>query len=218
MTRRLLLGATLLIASADVARAQIINAPIGRSRPSAWASLHIGWFQQQGIQDVASGATWSFAGAPQWRASLELPVGNGGASFGVVGTTSRVPLLYGGGILTPNSCSGCDADANVTQILGLVHLGGFSGFHQVIDLAAGTTLYSNFRATGSGATLGPGGTVSNFTFMAGYGFGYGFSQNAQIELVQDYAILILKRQSGSSTNTAQQQNLRFGFRYGLGGR
>jgi hypothetical protein len=36
-------------------------------------------------------------------------------------------------------------------------------------------------------------------------------------IVQDYGLIIHKRQSGSTNNTAQQSTLRIGARYGLGG-
>jgi len=203
-----------------MAPAQIIEGPIGRRGPTAFTSLSLGWFSQQGLCDAPSGACWDFGSAAQWRASLEAPLGRG-ASFGVVGSLARVPLIYQGG-LSPlpsgtNSCARCDANAQVYQILGTLHLGGSTvGFQQGVDASAGVTLFSNFRDQ-NGALLGPGKTVSDFTFMIGYGFAYGFSQNTSVMIVQDYGLVIGKRVSGQSSNSAQQTNLRIGVRYGLGG-
>jgi hypothetical protein len=205
-----------MLAVADMAQAQIIR-PVFRSDPQAWTSLSIGWLRQQGICDRDSGACWDFGSGPQWRASLEFPMGTS-TTLGVVGTTAKVPLVYRGGVLTPNSCAGCDADANVSQVFGTLRMGGGIGFHQVIDLLAGTTLFSNFRRSDNGAKLGGGKTTSDFTFALGYGFGYGLSSRAQINFVQEYALQILPRQAGSSNNTSQQATLRIGFRYGLGTR
>lgn len=216
MNRRALSVPALLLCCAAAlhpAGAQIIGPQI-RSTPAAFASLGIGWLRQQGFCDKASGDCWAFGDAPQWRASLELPVGYGGTTFGVVGTTSRMPLIYrGSGIGT--SCLGCDADANITQILGLLRLGGSEGFHQVIDVAAGATLFSNFRAT-DGTKIGPARTTSRFTFAIAYGFGYGLSPRSEIFLEQEYGLIILPRVAGSNSNTAQQSTIRIGGRIGLG--
>jgi hypothetical protein len=211
-----LVGVALSLASADasVAHAQIIR-PNFRTNPIAWTSLSIGWLQQQGFNERDTGAGLDFGSGPQWRASLEMPMGNGGSSFGIMGTLARMPLVYRGSVLTANSCAGCDADANVSQIMGVLHMGGSTGFHQVIDAGAGVTMFSNVRAT-DGTRLGTGKTNTNFSFAIGYGFGYGFSPRASVMIVQDLSLILLKRESGSSDNTAQQSNLRLGFRYGLG--
>lgn len=215
MIERMRLVAVLALACAalNAADAQIIGPRIGRS-PAAFASLGIGWLRQQGFCDKATGDCWAFGSGPQWRASFELPVGYGGTTFGVVGTTARMPLIYRGSGLG-SSCLGCDADANITQILGLLRLGGSEGLHQVIDVAAGATLFSNFRAT-DGTRIGPAGTTSRFTFAIAYGFGYGLSPRSEIFLEQEYGLIILPRMAGSNTNTAQQSTIRIGGRIGLG--
>lgn len=215
MTRRSLSVLGLLLAVANVAHAQIIGGQIGRfQNPIAWTSVSIGWLQQQSVCDPDSDACWNFGSAPQWRATLEVPVSNG-ATIGVVGTTSRMPLIYDGNPLSANSCVNCDADANVSQIMAGLRLGGGTGFHQVIDINAGVTLFSNFRSK-SGTRLGTGKTTQDVSFGIGYGFGYGLSPRTQIMVVQDYALIIHKRQPGSPNNTAQQSTLRFGVRVGLG--
>ena len=174
---------------------------------------------QQGFCDRDTGDCWNFGSGPQWRASLEFPLGyGGGTTYGIVGTMSKTPLVYQGTGLSSSSCLNCDADANVSQILGTLRMGGSSGFHQVIDLDAGVTLFSNFRETNTGTKLGTGKTTSNFTFAVAYGFGYGFSPRAQIFFTQEYALQILPREAGNPNNYAQQTTLRIGGRYGLGGR
>ena len=204
----------LLLAVSSTASAQIIGRPIGRSDPVAFTSLSIGWMQQRPLCDPDSNACWNFGSAPQWRATLERPLGRG-SSFGVAGTMSRVPLIYTGALLTPNSCGTCDANANISQIMGLFRMGGGAGFHQVIDINAGVTLFSNFRAT-DGTRLGTGKTTQDFSFGIGYGFGFGLSSRTSIMIVQDYGLVIHKKQAGSTNNSAEQTNLRIGMRIGLG--
>jgi hypothetical protein len=214
VTRSALLAIGISLAGAGVAQAQIIDAsrPISRD-PAAWTSLSIGWLTQQGLCDGDTNACWDFGGAPQWRATLDYPVGRG-ASIGVAATLAKVPLRYQGSVLSPDSCTGCDADANITQYFANFHMGGQSGFHQVIDINAGMTVFSNFRST-AGSKLG-GKAVSDFSFAIGYGFGYGFSSRMQFMLVQDYGLIIHKRIPGESNNTAQQSTTRIGLRVGLG--
>ncbi len=212
MIRGVIVVLGMLVLGAESASAQIIDSRLGRSEPIAWTSLGVGWLQQQGLCDPDSSACWEFGSAAQFRASLEMPMGRG-ASFGIVGTTARVPLTYSGGSV--NACGSCDADANVSQIFGNVHIGGGSGFHQVIDLNAGMTLFSNFRST-AGSKLGPGKMVSAFSFAVGYGFGYALSERLQIMMLQDYGMVIHKRLPGDPSNTAQQTSTRVGLRYGLG--
>jgi hypothetical protein len=203
------------LAGAAAAHAQIIDSRIGRTRdPIAWTSLSIGWFRQNPLCDQETNACWDFGSAPQWRGTLEFPMGRG-ATVGGAATIARVPLVYNGGI-GANSCVQCDADANIVQYLANVRIGGGSGFHQVIDLNAGTTVFSNFRST-TGTRLG-GKAVTDWSFSVGYGFGYSLSPRMQIMLLQEYGLVIHARQSGSAERTAQQSTIRIGGRVGLGDR
>lgn len=217
MKRTWMWGAILSAALATAADAQIIDS--GRDRPSgfvgqpkAWASLFAGFAQHQGLCDAESESCWSFGDALQWRAAVDFPIGNG-AQLGVVGTMAKVPLIYDGGLLS--GCTSCDADANVSQLFGQLRIGGGSRIHQVIDVTAGMTLYSNFRRT-DGTRLDPSGTVSNWTFAIAPGIALPLSPRAQIILAQEWGVVVGKRVPGRSSNTAQTQTLRLGFRYGLG--
>ena len=213
MTRSWVLALGLSLVTAEVARAQIIPGRIGPREPLAWTSLSIGWMSQGGLCDEATSACWDFGSAPQWRGTLEFPLGRS-ATIGAAATTARVPLVYRGSILGPNSCSGCDADVNMTQYLANLRIGNGAGFHQVIDLNAGMAVFSNFRST-DGTRLG-GKAISDFTFSVGYGFAYSLNPRAQVMLIQDFGLVLHSRQSGSSERTAQQSTLRVGGRVGLG--
>ena len=212
---KLLMVWALMLAGAVTVDAQIIDSRrVGTGEPIAWTSLSVGWLQHGGLCDPDSNSCWGFGGAPQFRASLDMPMGRG-ATIGIAGTTAKVPLRYDGGLLS--ACNGCDADANVSQIFANLHIGGGTGLHQVIDVNAGMTLFSNFRRT-SGERLDPSGMVSAFTFDIGYGFGYSLSPRFQLMLLQDWGLVIHKRMSGQTNNTANQTTTRIGARYGLGSR
>lgn len=214
MVRRLLLVG-LVLAGAQSARAQIIDAGgSGRrfGQPNAWVSLGIGWLQQGGLCDPDSGSCWDFGNAPQWRATLEYPMGRG-ATIGGAATTARVPLTYAGAAQCPTAC---DADANVSQYLGQLHLGGGTGIQQAIDLSAGMTVFTNFRERATGTRLDPAKAVSNFSFSVAYGFAFPIRQNFHLTLSQEYGQIIGKRIAGRSSNSAQQNVTRIGARVGLG--
>jgi hypothetical protein len=216
VTRKWIVVLVSSLAGTGLAQAQIIQPTRGLGgNPIAWTSLSVGWMQQQGLCDEDSGACWDFGSAPQFRATLEFPMGRG-ATIGAAATIARVPLIYNGSPIGINTCGGCDADANITQYFGTVRIGGGLGFHQVIDLNAGMTVFSNFRTASGGTRLGPGKAISDFSFAVGYGFGYGISERMHFMLVQDYGLVIHKRQTGSSNRTAQQSTLRIGARYGMG--
>jgi hypothetical protein len=204
-----------LCGGAEVAQAQIIGREQSFSRePIGWVSLGIGWMQHGAFNDPETGDGWDFGSAPQWRATLVFPAGRG-AAFGVAGTIARVPLIFDG----PTCATGrCDADANVSQVLGLFRLGGGSGLHQVIDVQAGITMFSNFREVDSGTRLGTGEMSQAFTFGIGYGFGYPLSPRTHVTLGQDWGLIILKRQPNTSQQTVQQTATRIGIRFGLGDR
>lgn len=213
--RTWLVAQALLLVSAVTLDAQIIDSRrVGTGEPIAWTSLSVGWLQHGGLCDPDSNSCWGFGSAPQFRASLDMPVGRG-ATIGIAGTTAKVPLRYDGGLLS--NCSGCDADANVSQLFANLHIGGGSGLHQVIDVNAGMTFFSNFRRT-TGEKLDPAKMVSAFSFDIGYGFGYALSPRFQLMLLQDWGLVIHKRMSGQTNNSANQTTTRIGARYGLGSR
>ena len=210
-----LLTIALLLAAAQSAGAQIIDAGgSGRrfGQPNAWASLGIGWLNQGGLCDPGSDSCWNFGSALQWRATLEYPMGRG-ATIGVAASTARVPMIYQAQL----ACSsGCDADANVSQYMAQLHLGGGTGIQQAIDIAAGMTSFTNFRDANSGARLAPAKAVSNFSFAVSYGLAVPLRPNFHVTLNQDYGQVIGKRMAGQSRNTAEQNVTRLGVRVGLG--
>ena len=211
-----MLMAALVCTAANAATAQIIR-PTVVSRPAGWTSLSVGWTRQQAICDPVTDACWNFADAPQYRGSLELPLGDA-AAWGIAVTSARVPLVWAGST-SPNSCALCDANVSIIQYLGTIRLGAgtASGFQQIVELGAGATQFANFR-TAAGAQLGTGKAVTDFSFAVSYGFGYNVQSRLQLYLAQEYALMIHKRATGNPNNSAQQQTLRVGARLVLGSR
>lgn len=214
MARRVL-AIALLAAAAQAAGAQIIDAGgSGRrfGQPNSWVSLGIGWMDLRGLCDPGSNSCWNFGNAPQWRASLEYPIGRG-ATIGGTASTARVPLTY----QSQTVCfSGCDADANVSQYMAQLHLGGGTGIQQAIDVAAGITSFTNFRSADTGTRLAPMKAVSNFSFAVSYGLAIPLRPNFHVTLNQDYGQIVGKRMPGQSRNTTEQSVTRLGVRVGLG--
>ncbi|HYD53320.1 MAG TPA: hypothetical protein VEA99_11855 [Gemmatimonadaceae bacterium] len=201
----------LAFGTAANASAQIIRAP-ARFETRTWASAGVGLAQTQTFEDYTTSSEWDFGTIVQWRASVDRTLPNGG-SVGLTGTLARPTLAY-----YTSGCDPCDASANLFQVLAAFRLGGGMGFHQVIELHAGVTGFSNFRRDDDDRRLPPTNTVLDPTFAIGYGFGYGLSQNTQIAIVQEYGAILHRREGApSGTNTLRQlQTTRFAFRIGLG--
>lgn len=178
------------VALALAALSRPTNAQIARRQqpiePQWWTSVGLGVFQSQAVDDGRTASTWDFGSTVQWRATVERTLDRGTA-LGVAATFARAPLTYSSDSFQPTSCTSCDADANVTQVMATFHAGGASpGFHQVIEIGLGATIYSGFRARGDGRKLDPGSDADP-AFALGYGFGYGIGEFTQLEVVQDLA-------------------------------
>lgn len=208
--------AALLLPS--VAVAQLLE--VQRStEPVVWTSLSAGFFQAQTVEDGRTSSIWEFGTGLQYRGSLEYALERG-ASVGAVVSYARLPLTYfsTSGTITPGCGAGCDAHADLWSIMGVFHIGGGAGFHQVIDLAIGVTRYANFEAD-DGGTLPPE-QDTDLALAVGYGFGYTLGDRLQVMLVQDFAVSLHQGEglSGGTSRTPQQRTTRLGVRYGLGSR
>ncbi len=173
---RLLLALLPLAVAAD-AGAQIIRPGMRSQEPSSWVSIGVGLQNGFDVRDGTTGSLWQFSDVTQYVVSLEKVV-SGGVTVGVRGAHSRVPLYYTGSEST-------EADANVSQVMGVLHVASGREFHSVLELGLGATLYSNFRSRSTDRRLEPTGTDADFAFSFGYGFGYNFSPRFGIDVVQD---------------------------------
>jgi len=197
------------------ARAQIIRPPGPRLRePQNWASAGVGLQQGWTVFDGSTGTRWDLGDTQTYFAGAEHAVA-GGVTVGVRASTANTSLRYlsrGTGIAT-------DADARVSQALGVVHITSGRELHSVIELGAGATFYSGFKAQGTGAQLAPSGTDADFTFVLGYGIGYAFSRSFQLDVVQDLATSLHQKsglQAGDDSS-ARISVTRLVARFALGG-
>jgi hypothetical protein len=195
---------------ATQADAQIIRPGMRFGEPSAWVSLGVGLQNGFAVHDGTTGSTWQFSDATQFVASLEKTF-TPGVTFGVRGTHARVPLLY----------NSTEADANVSQVMALVHVASGRGLHSVFELGAGATLFSNFRARVTDERLPPLSPDADFAFSYGYGFGYNFSPTFAIDvMIQDHSTALHQTtglSAGESTSNSSTTT-RIVARFGLGGR
>jgi hypothetical protein len=211
--RRLFFALVPLLFAGD-AGAQIIRPGMRFGEPAAWVSLGVALQNGFDVHDGSTGSTWQFGDATQFVASIEKPV-TSGVTFGVRGTHARVPLLYVGRVAST------DADANVSQVMALLHVSSGREFHSVLELGAGATIFSNFRARGSDIRLEPLSPDTDFAFAFGYGFGYSFSPTVAVDvMVQDLSTALHQKSglnAGESTSN-RMTSTRIVARFGLGGR
>ena len=217
--RRIVLTTILLVAIASEAQAQI-GRPVARvTEPKSWLSFSVGVMDLSDVHDGSTNTVWEFGNTVQYRISFEIPVQNQ-STFGVSGSFARAPLTYvREAALGPPFCvPSCDADATVTQLLATFHAGrGAIGFHQIIDLSLGATGYSGFRARTSGERLAPFQLDADLAGGIGYGFGYSFSPDMQITLVQEGFLSVHQRTNvaGNEDTIGRQFVLRLGTRFGF---
>jgi hypothetical protein len=203
----------LAMAVSSSAHAQIVRSRFPVQEPPAWVSGGATFQQAWTVRDGTTGSTWNFGNAIPWQGSLERTI-SGGTTLGIRGTTGMIPLTYQGPLGTT------EADANVSQLFGTFRVSSGREFHTILEVSAGTTLYSNFRERGTGAKLGPASSDADFTFVFGYGFGYAFSPRFSIDVVQDINTVWHQKdglQAGDDSST-RIHGTRLVGRLGLGGR
>jgi hypothetical protein len=210
--RRLLVILFTLLASAD-AGAQIIRSRYQLGEPAGWVSLGAALQQGYSVTDGATGSRWEFGNVTQYVAALEKAI-SGGTSVGIRGTRAKVPLRY------VSATSTSDADAEVSQLFGTIHVAGGGGFHSVLELGAGATLYDNFRTRANSSRVGPTSVDADFSFAIGYGFGYAFSREFSVDVVQDVTTTLHQKTglSAGDDSTARMYSTRLVARFGLGGK
>jgi hypothetical protein len=208
----------LLLLASRSAEAQIIRPRFQLSQPTAFISLGVGLQQGWSVNDGASNSLWQFGDATQYVASIEKSA-SGGVSLGLRGSYSRVPLVYrslvGGDVLVEE-----DADADVSQLFGTLHVASGRGFHSVLELSAGATMYSKFTARSDGRQLNTESNDLDFAFAFGYGFGYAFSPNFSVDVVQDVATSLHQKAglSAGQESSTRLHGTRLVGRFGFGGR
>ena len=209
--RRQFLALVPLFLAAD-AGAQIIRPGMRFREPAAWASFGAALQNTFDVRDGTTNSLWQFGDATQYAVSIEKAISSG-VSFGVRGTHARVPLFYSGATTT-------EADANVSQVMGVLHVASGREFHSVLELSVGATIFSNFRSRTTDQRLEPASPDSDFTFAFGYGFGYNFSPTFAIDIVQDVSTALHQKTglSAGAGSSNRLQSTRLVARFGLGAR
>lgn len=210
--RFLLITLLSLVVTAD-AGAQIGRPRYQLAQPAAWVSGGAGLVQSFTVVDGTTKSQWDFGSTTQYVASLEKTV-SAGITAGLRASTAKTTLRYSaGGTQT-------DADANVSQLFGTVRVANGQSFHSVLELSAGATAYSNFRARPTGTKLLPDKPDADFSFAFGYGFGYSFSPAFAIDVVQDITTSLHQKTglSASEDSSVRLHGTRLVARFGLGGK
>jgi hypothetical protein len=211
--RRSLLALLPLVIAAD-AGAQIIRPGMRFGEPSAWVSFGAALTNTFDVHDGTTNTLWQFGDATQYAVSLEKPISGSGVTLGLRGTHARVPLRYSSGALAT------DADANVSQAMVVLHVASGQGFHSVLELSAGATIFSNFRSRTTDARLEPTSPDTDLAFAFGYGFGYNFSRTFAVDVLQDQSTSLHQKSglSASEGSSNRFTSTRIVARFGLGGR
>ena len=211
--RRQIFALLPLLFLAGEAGAQIIRPGMRFGQPSAWVSFGAALESGFDVHDGTTNSLWQFSDATQYAVSIEKAIGGSGATLGVRGTHGRVPLRYSGSTIT-------DADANVSQVMAVLHIASGREFHSVLELSAGTTIFSNFRSRTTDARLEPTSPDADFAFAFAYGFGYNFSPTFAIDVVQDQSTSLHQKTGlgAGESSSIRFTSTRIVARFGLGGR
>jgi hypothetical protein len=210
---RQLLALALFPILSHSAGAQIIRGGLRFQDPSVWVSAGAASLSGFTVTDGSTGSVWQFGNGAQYTASLEKTL-SGGTTLGIQGTTARLPLSY-----SRSSGIPVDADANVSQLLALLHVSSGRELHSVLELSAGATVYSNFHARSTGIELPPTSPDADFTFAFGYGLGYNFSPSFSIDVIQDLTTALHQHTglNAGDNSSVRINGTRIVARFGFGG-
>ena len=202
-----------MLLGAAGAQAQIVRPRFQAGAPSAWVSGSYALQNAFSVRDGTTGSSWDFGSANVMGASLEKAFMNG-VTAGVRGSTGLVPLRYTG------ASAGYDADARVSQLLGVVRIAPGQSFHTVLELSAGVTYFSDFRTQSDATKLAPLTGDQDFTFSFGYGFGYAFNPRFSVDVVQDQVTTIHQKDGLAASDDSSNRfgSTRIVGRIGLGGK
>ena len=210
----LALSLTLAVLPPTGASAQIIRGGrFGLRDPQTWVSATFGWQSGWTVRDGSTDSRWDLGDTQQYGASIERAV-TGGVSVGVRANTSQPSVRY-----TTSGLTQREADARVTQALGVVHVTTGRDIRSVFELGLGSTIYSNFRERVTGQPLGSAKTDADFLFVFVYGLGYSFSRNFHVDVVQDLGRSLHQKTglAAGEDTSARISSTRLVARYGFGG-
>ncbi|MEP6494893.1 MAG: hypothetical protein ABJF01_19555 [bacterium] len=220
MFRRIACSMVLLLFGGSISA----GAQIGRrtnsasSEPGYWVGISLGYVDGFTSSDEATGSVWRIGYTSQLRATLEKTLQRG-ATIGVAAAFSNAPMTYDAGATSFDATCpvSCQAHVDLTQYLAFIRVGGSGiGFHGMFNLEGGATTFANFRESVSDAQLQPTAQHYDPTFGFGGGFGYGFSQSAELYADGLTDIILHHQAPGAASQSAPHQTtLRAGFRIGF---
>ena len=182
------LFALLLPLVAASTQAQIIGRRAAGPTTPTYIGGGIGILQGFSVNDGSTGSTWQFGTTMGYLATIERPT-QSGILLGLEGMYAKPNLSYSSGLGSQ------DASGRIIQAAVLLHSPNEYSFHSAYQLTLGGTGFSNFREQTTGAKLGPSSTDWDFSFTLGYGLGFGISDKASLEVVQEFG-WILHQQTG----------------------
>ena len=182
--------------------------------PQTWVSATYGWQEGWTVFDGRSGSRWDLGDTQTYGGSIERAVSSG-ITVGVRANTSQPSVRYVGA----GTAGETQADARVSQALGIVHVTTGRQLRSVFELGLGATIYSDFRERVTGARLGAESTDTDFAFVFVYGLGYSFSRNFQVDVVQDLGTSLHQKTglAAGEDRSARISTTRLVARYGFGG-
>jgi hypothetical protein len=198
----LLAGATLLLASAPVASAQIRGTPMSNPDARWWFSAGANGAVLSDVHDGATGSTWKFGSDPLilLRGTIERGLDDA-TTIGLAVTYGKVDLnlvpfvvAEGGGAapaqeVLPASCrQGCAAQSELWSAMAQFRSGGGPGFHTFFEANGGVTSFRNLRTRADRIAIGkPAGSLDVSGTLGG-GFGYTLKPGVAVTLVQDFGL------------------------------
>ena len=186
--------AAAIAVSASAADAQIMRRPTAPRMPN-WGGISVGIAQGYNIADGSTSSNWDFGSGIEYAARFEHPTSRD-LSVGLQASFAKMPLAYSSSVLSG------DATARVTQFMALLHYGRGYSFHPVYELAIGVVGFSDFRRSDGPETRISSRTDYDPKFSIGYGFGFGLSSTASVEIVQELGTILHQREGlgGSSSS------------------
>lgn len=166
----------------------------GGASPANWMSISAGILVPPAVMDGATNSTWDFGTSYPVKVTAERTVAEG-VTVGIGVSYVRAPLVYLANVPS-SACGACDAHATIATYGALGHYNrNIRGFGQVFEVFLGALQYGNFERDSPRGPLSPEKANIDFAFSVSYGFGYAFTPDWRLELVQDYMNAVHERKN-----------------------
>jgi hypothetical protein len=199
----------LLVAALAASTPGVTRAQQGIPRePTVWLTLGSGYLNLASVADGATASGWDFGDGWSWRLSVEKALGSS-AALGVHAMWMRAPLRY----QSSASCGACDAHATVAYYGPVFRYGRGDRFHQLFEASVGVMQYGSFVEDGTGNRLPPERANRDFAFSLGWGLGWAFRPDWQLEVIGSR--IYAQHERGDLPGNTQTLRQHFVIRAGL---